>query len=222
VTNPVRLPRPFDGIVEGCLQLQPERRPSAGEIRQMLAPGSPASTQPRNEAPAASAAPIHYCRTPTAGNVWRALRILALAGLACLAVLLPFGWRKKEPASSGVPAAATAPSAPAGRAASAYAPLSRQAPTPLLVRAGYISCGMNGRRTASGERFDSNALAAATRAYPIGTCLLVTNLGNGASVVVRVNDRDRRRRFIGLTERAARDLGIARAGTAQVMLAVQK
>ncbi len=232
VTKVSRLPRPFDDIVAGCLQPQPERRLSAEEIRQMLALGSPASSglaaqavakpQPRNEAPAASVVQTHYSRTPSAGNVWRWLRILALVALACVAVLLPFGWRKKKPVRAKVPAAATAPSAPAGHAAPVQAPPSRQAPKSLIVKAGYISSGRNGRRTASGERFDSNSLTAATRAYPIGTRLRVTNLENGTSVVVRVNDRDRRGRFIGLTKRAARELGIARAGTAQVMLEVEK
>lgn len=47
----------------------------------------------------------------------------------------------------------------------------------------------HGRRTASGERFDQRALTAAHRTYPFGTIVRVTNLENGRSVVLRINDR---------------------------------
>jgi rare lipoprotein A len=170
-----------------------------------------------------------------AGDLWRSLRVLALIALACLVILLPFGLRKKKPARPAVPAAATVPAtqiqqpaaeqtaaeqAPPAETArgSRSAPSSMPAPKPVIVKAGYISSGMNGRRTASGERFNGNALTAATRVYPIGTHIRVTNLQNGKSIVVRVNDRGGHGRYIGLTQRAAKDLGIARAGTAQVKL----
>lgn len=47
----------------------------------------------------------------------------------------------------------------------------------------------HGRRTASGERFDQTAMTAAHRTYPFGTIVRVTNLNNGRSVVLRINDR---------------------------------
>ena len=47
----------------------------------------------------------------------------------------------------------------------------------------------SGRKTASGERFDKNALTAAHRTLPFGTMLRVTSLSNRKSVIVRVNDR---------------------------------
>lgn len=47
----------------------------------------------------------------------------------------------------------------------------------------------HGRRTASGERFDQHAMTAAHRTWPFGTIVRVTNLNNGKSVVVRINDR---------------------------------
>ncbi|MFZ4640531.1 MAG: septal ring lytic transglycosylase RlpA family protein [Nodosilinea sp.] len=49
--------------------------------------------------------------------------------------------------------------------------------------------GFSGNRTASGEIFNPNALTAAHRTLPFGTQVRVTNLKNGRSVVVRVNDR---------------------------------
>src|ERR1700682_2342714 len=48
---------------------------------------------------------------------------------------------------------------------------------------------LNGKRTASGERYDSNSLTAAHRTLPLGAEVRVTNLDNGKSVRVRVNDR---------------------------------
>ena len=45
-----------------------------------------------------------------------------------------------------------------------------------------------GKRTASGERFDANGNTAAARTWPLGTSLTVTNLHNGKTLTVRVND----------------------------------
>jgi rare lipoprotein A len=83
-----------------------------------------------------------------------------------------------------------------------------------------------GRRTASGERFDNNALVAAHPTLPFGTRLRVTNLANNRSVEVRVVDRGpsaaRRREgyVIDLSRAAARTLGFVRAGRARVRLQV--
>ncbi|HYQ39096.1 MAG TPA: septal ring lytic transglycosylase RlpA family protein [Pseudomonas sp.] len=78
----------------------------------------------------------------------------------------------------------------------------------------------HGRHTASGERFDQHALTAAHRSLPFGTRLRVTNLDNGRSVVVRVNDRgpSRRGRIIDLSRSAAERLDLLRSGTAPVRL----
>src|SRR5437773_2544186 len=65
--------------------------------------------------------------------------------------------------------------------------------TPLLpVQQGLASVysdNLDGKRTASGERYDRRGLTAAHRTLPLGAELRVTNLGNGKSVRVRVNDR---------------------------------
>jgi rare lipoprotein A len=78
-----------------------------------------------------------------------------------------------------------------------------------------------GKKTASGERFDKNALTAAHRTLRFGTRVRVTHRDNGRSVVVRINDRGPfggRGRVIDLSEAAARRLGIIASGVASVRL----
>lgn len=68
----------------------------------------------------------------------------------------------------------------------------------------------DGRKTASGEPVDSKALTCSHHKHPMGTRLRVTNLANGRSVVVRVNDRHVKvkDRVVGLSVRAGTELGI--------------
>ncbi len=82
----------------------------------------------------------------------------------------------------------------------------------------YYAESYNHRRTASGERFNNNAMTAAHRTYPFGTKLRLTNTKNHKSVVVRVNDRGPfvKGREISVTRRAARKLGFLNQGLAQV------
>lgn len=81
-----------------------------------------------------------------------------------------------------------------------------------------------GKRTASGERFDRHQLTAAHRTLAFGTLVKVTNLGNGKSVVVRINDRGPHSpsRLIDLSSAAAHELGMMGSGLAQVRLEVLK
>jgi rare lipoprotein A len=78
----------------------------------------------------------------------------------------------------------------------------------------------HGRRTASGERFDMNALTAAHRTLPLGTRVRVTNMINGKSVVVRVNDRGPtpRERIIDLSRGAAAAIAAIERGVVPVQL----
>ncbi len=80
----------------------------------------------------------------------------------------------------------------------------------------------DGRRTASGERYDMRGLTAAHPTLPFGTLVQVTNLVNGRQVVVRINDRGpfAHRRIIDLSYKAALELEIVGPGTAQVELAI--
>lgn len=76
----------------------------------------------------------------------------------------------------------------------------------------------HGRKTASGERFDMNRLTAAHKKLPFGTKLRVTNLENGSSVNVVVNDRGpyKEGRILDLSYAAARKLGIIASGEGKV------
>jgi rare lipoprotein A len=84
--------------------------------------------------------------------------------------------------------------------------------------ASWYGPGFHGRRTANGEVYDQYALTAAHATLPIPTNVRVTNLENGRSLVVRVNDRGpfHDGRIIDLSARGADLLGFKRAGTARV------
>ncbi len=80
----------------------------------------------------------------------------------------------------------------------------------------------HGRRAASGEIYDMQKLTAAHRKLPFATWVEVTNLENGKRVDVRINDRGpfSHGRIIDLSQAAARDIDMLRAGTARVHLKV--
>ena len=87
-------------------------------------------------------------------------------------------------------------------------------------RASWYGADFQGRRTASGERFDMHALTAAHKTLPFGTRVLVRNPRNGKQVVVRINDRGpfSRDRIIDLSHAAARHLGLDASGHGHVVL----
>jgi rare lipoprotein A len=88
-------------------------------------------------------------------------------------------------------------------------------------KASWYGGRFHGRKTASGERFDKHALTAAHRKLPFGSKVRVTNLKNGRSVVVRINDRGPfggKGRIIDVSEAAARELDMIRAGVVPVEL----
>lgn len=86
--------------------------------------------------------------------------------------------------------------------------------------ASYYGPGLHGRKTASGERFDQNAMTAAHRTVRFGTCLRVVNMENGKSVEVRVNDRGpfKDGRIIDVSLGVARKLEMVEKGLARVRL----
>lgn len=88
------------------------------------------------------------------------------------------------------------------------------------VLASWYGQELHGRRTASGERFDMNAMTAAHRDWPFGTRVRVRSVDTGREVVVRINDRGPRHpdREIDLSAAAARALGIQQRGVARVQL----
>ncbi|MES2414999.1 MAG: septal ring lytic transglycosylase RlpA family protein [Pseudomonadota bacterium] len=88
--------------------------------------------------------------------------------------------------------------------------------------ASWYGPGFQNRRTASGERFDMNALTAAHRTLPFGTLVRVRSLVNGREVDVRITDRGpySRNRIIDLSRAAAEELGMLGLGFKQVVLFV--
>jgi len=138
--------------------------------------------------------------------------------------------------------AAVTPAAPAtlavapaaeGEAADtlAAAPLTEGQPgevdaaTPVADQVGLASWyghEWQGRKTASGERFDTRKLTAAHRTLPLDTKVKVTNLENGKSVEVKVNDRGPyiAGRVLDLSTQAARELGMEKEGLALVRIEI--
>jgi rare lipoprotein A len=87
---------------------------------------------------------------------------------------------------------------------------------------GMASYYKSGRLTANGERFNPHGLTAAHRKLKFGTKVRVTNLRNGKSVVVRINDRGPfiRGRVIDLSLGAAKVIGLHKSGVAKVSYTV--
>ncbi|CAN1541412.1 Rare lipoprotein A [Rhabdaerophilaceae bacterium] len=104
-----------------------------------------------------------------------------------------------------------------GTALSGAVPLLANAET---GRASFYGRELAGQRTASGEVFRPEGLTAAHRSLAMGTQVKVTNLTNGKSVIVRVNDRGPfvRNRLIDVSYGAARALGFVAQGTTRVRL----
>jgi rare lipoprotein A len=88
--------------------------------------------------------------------------------------------------------------------------------------ASWYGPGFHGRQSASGERFNQNALTAAHRSLPFGTMVRVTNLNNGRAVVVRINDRGPYSggRILDLSAGAAQQIGMISTGVAPIRLEI--
>ena len=93
---------------------------------------------------------------------------------------------------------------------------------PAQAQEGIASYYKSGRVTANGERFNPNGLTAAHRWLKFGTKVRVTNLRNGRSVIVRINDRGPfvGGRIIDLTYGAALAVGMHGSGLAKVQVAI--
>jgi len=90
--------------------------------------------------------------------------------------------------------------------------------------ASWYGGNFQGRKTANGEVYDSMRFTCAHRTLPFGTYLTVTNLENGRTVRVRVNDRGPfvGGRIIDLSYAAAKELGMIQNGTAEVRIVAEK
>jgi rare lipoprotein A len=85
-------------------------------------------------------------------------------------------------------------------------------------QASFYANKFNGRRTANGEIFSQKKLTCACNVLPLGTMIKVTNLRNGRSVIVKINDRihPRMRRIVDLSKAAAEKLGYISRGLTRV------
>ncbi len=99
-------------------------------------------------------------------------------------------------------------------------PLAAKSAAYQVGLASFYSDKLAGRKTASGEPYNPRALTAAHRSLAIGTVVEVVH--GGARVQVRINDRGPfvKGRVLDLSRRAAKELGIERAGVAEVAIYV--
>lgn len=142
---------------------------------------------------------------------WRAVARRALHVLAALALLA---------AATGILFAACG-----GERRPPPAPPTRPGPERQLQRglATWYGGKHHGGPTASGERFNKNAMTAAHRTLPMNTRVRVTNIKNGRSVEVRINDRGpygSSKRIIDVSEAAAQKLDMIDAGVVSVTVEV--
>jgi rare lipoprotein A len=90
----------------------------------------------------------------------------------------------------------------------------------MVGLATYYSPKFAGRKTASGERYNPKGYTAAHRTLPFGTRVRITNLRNGKSVVVRINDRGPvpRKRIVDVSYAAAVAIGLHKMGVCRVRI----
>ena len=142
-------------------------------------------------------------------NIWNFLFVIILAGIfsACASSPLFTKDRYGEPKVS--------PSKPVSTNSSGRA-------TTSTGIASYYAHDFHGKKTANGETFDMHQFTAAHRSFPFNTKVKVTNLDNGKSCVVRVNDRGpfKLERIMDLSLGAAEALDMMKSGTANVRLEV--
>jgi rare lipoprotein A len=88
----------------------------------------------------------------------------------------------------------------------------------------YYGYKFHGKLTASGEKFDMHQLTAAHKTLPFNTLIRVTNLDNGKSVIVKINDRGPfvKNRILDLSYGAAQKIDMINSGTARVRIEIIK
>jgi rare lipoprotein A len=93
----------------------------------------------------------------------------------------------------------------------------------VIGKASYYASKFHGRRTANGEVFSNKKMTAAHLKLPFGTIVKVTNLDNGRTVIVKVNDRGPHTKafIIDVSQAAAKELGFYTKGVAKVEISYQ-
>lgn len=149
--------------------------------------------------------------TPGRG-IARAMVVAGLLFAGCSTVAAP-------PVSSTAPASSSNHIQPPRPSAAAAAPHKSG-----VVTASKYSLGLAGNCTSNGERYDPKGLTAASRTLPMGSTVKVTNVKNGNSVNVRINDRGPyvRGRSLDVSTRAAHDIGLGDKGLAKVKITPQQ
>ena len=163
-------------------------------------------------------------------NPKKPLPFWLLVGISCLAVAGLLGTISTRTVQADArlqgPIAATPP------VVASATPVMSSAAQPIPQKHGKVSRGIaswygsvfNGRKTASGETFDMNAMTACHPTLPFGSMVRIVNLRNRKSVVVRINDRGdlgtNNGRIIDLSFAAAQKLQMTQAGLARVSLEV--
>ena len=145
------------------------------------------------------------------------LRLLAASTAAALFALSSLAYAQSASAPAAAPAAAAAPAKAAAKEA-----VKAVAGDATEGKLAFYGSKFEGRKTASGERFNPKAMTMAHKTLPFGTLVKVTNLKTQRSVVVRVNDRGpfTPDRVGDVTSAAAAKLKISRAGVIDAKLEV--
>jgi rare lipoprotein A (peptidoglycan hydrolase) len=135
--------------------------------------------------------------------------------LMSLTVLASCNTQQPPPPPQPVPAVAPPPPPPPPAP-----PPQTKAPKPRGAVVSFQGNESAGRPTASGEPYDPDDMTAASKTYPIGSKVEVTNPKNGKSVIVRINDRGPhvRGRSLDLSKAAAEELGITDKGVAHLKI----
>jgi rare lipoprotein A (peptidoglycan hydrolase) len=146
------------------------------------------------------------------------------AGIVAMGLLLATCAQNEHLASAPAPGASPAP--PTQPTPAPLPDLAGEAP----AHASYDEVGVaswyggphQGRRTASGARFDKRQLTAAHRSLPLGTSVLVENLANGRQIALRITDRGPyvAGRIIDLSQEAAHRLGLEHQGVGLVGITI--
>ncbi len=94
---------------------------------------------------------------------------------------------------------------------------------PFTGKASFYSKNLHGTKTSTGERYDNNKLTAASNCLKLNTWVRVTNISNGKSVIVRINDRmhpkmAKKGRVVDLSRLAAIKLDFIEKGITKVQV----
>ncbi len=93
----------------------------------------------------------------------------------------------------------------------------------ITGKASFYSASLHGTKTATGETFDNNKMTAASNSFKMNTWVLVTNLSNDRTVIVRINDKmhpkmAKKGRVIDLSHAGAKKLGFLKKGITKVSI----